>query len=223
MNERPPEKPRGGEPAVEWTAAEKAVLERLRAGGPPADLEDSVLAALAGRGLVGGGSHAPARPLLEPQSPNVPARRAWAWGAFALAAALAAFYAGISVSDRGTGRATADRYILLLYEDAAYRAPATPEEQADRVAEYVRWIEDVRERGIDVEGEELAPSEESEWLDGRGGEVGAAQGAPGGPLGALAGYFLVAAPDADAAVAIARTTPHLRHGGTVVVRRIVEH
>jgi hypothetical protein len=96
--------------------------------------------------------------------------------------------------------------MLLLYEDAAYRAPATPEEQAARVAEYVGWAEDLRERGIDIEGEELAP-----------------EGASEGRLGILSGYFLVAAPDADAAVAIARTTPHVRHGGTVVVRRIVEH
>ena len=233
MNERPPGMPNGGEPAVEWTAAERAALERLREDGPPADLVDSVVAALAGRGLIGGGSHATARPLPEPRTAKVPARRAWAWGALALAAALAAFFAGISISDRGAGRtpagtgaarpAAAERYLLLLYEDAAYRAPATPDEQAARVAEYVGWVEELRERGIDIEGEELAPSEESEWLDGRGDEVGAAQGAPGGPLGALAGYFLVAAPDADAAVAIARTTPHIKHGGTVVVRRIVEH
>jgi hypothetical protein len=216
MNERPPEMPRGGEPAVEWTAAERAALERLRAGEPPADLEDSVVAAIAARGLIGGGSHAPARPLPEPQIPKVPARRAWAWGALALAAALAAFYAGISVSDRGAGRpaggsgaarqSPTERYMLLLYEDAAYRAPATPEEQAARVAEYVGWAEDLRERGIDIEGEELAP-----------------EGGPEGRLGILSGYFLIAAPDADAAAAIARTSPHVRHGGTVVVRRIVEH
>ena len=220
------------EPPEEWTAAERAALERLRAGGPPADLEDSVVAALAGRGLIGGGPAA-ARPSPQPQTPNVPARRAWAWGALALAAALAAFFAGISVSDRGAGRtpagsevvpaATTARYLLLLYEDAAYRAPATPEEQAARVAEYGGWVADLRERGIDIQGEELAPTDESAWLDGRERGVTAAEGAPAGELGMLSGYFLVAAADADAAVAIARTTPHLRHGGTVVVRRIVDH
>lgn len=220
------------EPSEEWTAAERDALERLRAGGPPADLEDSVVAALAGRGLIGGGSRA-ARPSPQPQTPSVPARRAWAWGALALAAALAAFFAGISVSDRGAGRtpagrevvpaATAERYLLLLYEDAAYRAPSTPEEQAARVAEYGGWVADLRARGIDIRGEELAPTDESAWLDGRERGIPAVEGAPAGELGMLSGYFLVAAADANAAVAIARTTPHLRHGGTVVIRRIVEH
>ena len=113
--------------------------------------------------------------------------------------------------------------MLLLYEDAAYRAAATSEDQADRVAEYVAWAGELRERGVEVEGEELAPAGESAWLDGRWDGVVAAEGAPGGTLGALAGYFVVAAPDLDAALAIARTTPHLAHGGTVVVRRVVEH
>ena len=219
------------EPAAEWNAAERAALERLRAAGPPADLEDSVVAALAGRNLIGGGPAA-ARPS-PAQTPGVPARRAWAWGALALAAALAAFFAGTSISDRGAGRtpagseavpaATVERYLLLLYEDAAYRAPATPAEQAARVAEYAGWVADLRERGIDIQGEELAPGAESAWLDGRERGVREAVGAPASELGILSGYFLVAAADADAAVAIARTTPHLRHGGTVVIRRVVEH
>ena len=208
------------EPAVEWTAAERAALERLRADALPADLEDSVVAALARRGLVGGGPAEPSPSPGEREAAVVPARRAWAWGALALAAVLAAFFAGIAISDRGAGRApagvnrtpaasrpaTAERYILLLYEDERYRAPSTPDEHAARVAEYGGWVEDLRERGVDVEGEELAPD-----------------GAPEGRLGILAGYFLVAAPDVDAAMAIARTTPHVKHGGTVVVRRIVEH
>lgn len=219
------------EPATGWNAAERAALERLRATGPPADLEDAVVAALAGRSLIRGGPAA-ARPS-PPRSPSVPARRAWAWGVLALAAALAAFLAGISISDRGAGRTrasseaapagTVERYLLLLYEDAAYRAPATPEEQAARVAEYGSWVADLRERGIDIRGEELAPGAESARLDGRERGVREAVGAPASELGILSGYFLVAVADADAAVGIARTTPHLRHGGTVVIRRVVEH
>lgn len=218
------------EPPEEWTAAERAALERLRVGDPPADLEDAVVAALAARGQLGGPAAARPSPA---QTPGVPARRAWAWGALALAAALAAFFAGVSISDRGAGRtpgggavpaATAARYLLLLYEDAAYRAPETPEEQAARVAEYGNWVTNLRERGVDIQGEELAPVGESAWLDGRErGGVPAAAGAAAGELGILSGYFLVAAADPDAAMAIARTTPHLRHGGTVVIRRIVEH
>ena len=225
-----------GEPEVEWSAAEAAALERLRAAGPPPDLEDSVVAALAGEGLVGGaaagsagsvGSQAPGRPT------RVPTRRAWAWGALALAACLAAFFAGTAITDRGAGRESAEpgtlgppsaeRWLLLLYEDAAYQAPATDEERAGRVAEYAAWANDLAERGIVVEGEELAGPVESEMLDGRRGAIETGPGAPSGPVGTVSGYFVIEAPDQAAAVAIARTTPHLAHGGTVEVRRIVRH
>src|SRR5271169_2594028 len=36
----------------------------------------------------------------------------------------------------------------------------------------------------------------------------------------LGGYFVIAAPNLDAALAIARTYPHLKHGGTIVIRPI---
>jgi hypothetical protein len=231
---------RNGEPEVEWSAAERAALERLRAGGPPPDLEESVVAALAGEGLVAdmaagsGGSVAAKRPHEPPGRPaRVPTRRAWAWGALALVATLAAFFAGVSISDRGAGSedalpgtvgpASPERWLLLLYEDAAYRAPATPEETAARVAEYVAWVEDLLEQGVAVDGEELAGPVESEMLDGRRGAIETGPGAPSGPVGTVAGYFVVEAPDREAAIAIARTSPHLAHGGTVVVRRIVRH
>ena len=231
---------RNGEPEVEWSAAEAAALERLRAAGPPPDLEESVVAALAGEGLVGGsaaGSAGSMGPHTPPGRPaRVPTRRAWAWGALALAACLAAFFAGTSISDRGAGRGSAEpgtvgppsepsaeRWLLLLYEDAAYQAPATDEEHAGRVAEYSAWANDLAERGIVVEGEELAGPVDSEMLDGRRGTIETGPGAPSGPVGTVSGYFVIEAPDQAAAVAIARTTPHLAHGGTVVVRRIVRH
>lgn len=221
-----------GEPLVEWNAAERAALDRLGEVAIPGDLEQSVVDALAGRGLIDPGGVAIAggvtgRPR-EPQTPRVPARRAWAWGALALAACLAAFFAGISVSDRGAGRqpaapATLERFLLLLYEDESYRAPVTPAEQETRVTEYSAWAADLRERGIEIEGEELAPPAEADRLAGRGAGGEAGRGAPAGSAGTLAGYFIVEAEDQPAAVAIARTTPHLKHGGTVVVRRVVRH
>jgi hypothetical protein len=87
------------------------------------------------------------------------------------------------------------------------------------VAEYSAWAAALRERGIEVEGEELAPPGEADRLAG----VEAGRGAPAGAAGTLAGYFLVEAEDQPAALAIARTTPHLQYGGTVVVRRVVRH
>ena len=221
----------GGAPG-EWSAAERAALARLARTEPPAELEDAVVSALATRGLVAPGGSA-ADPVRSPMEPRVPALRGWAWVGLALAAGLAAFYAGLAVSDRGAGRsedgrppaaATAPgRYLLLLYEDAAYRAPTTPAEAEARVAEYSAWAAGVLARGVPIEGEELAPYAESRTLDGSRGEVVESAGAPRAGAGALSGYFVIEAPDAAEAVAIARTMPHLEYGGTIVLRPVVPH
>jgi hypothetical protein len=38
--------------------------------------------------------------------------------------------------------------------------------------------------------------------------------------GAIAGYFLLPASDYDHAITIAKTCPHLKHGGTIEIRQI---
>lgn len=72
-------------------------------------------------------------------------------------------------------------------------APASGEEQ-DRVAEYREWAEAERARGRHTTGErfDAAPS----------------------------GYFVVEAPSLDAARDLAARHPHVRHGGTIVVRAV---
>jgi hypothetical protein len=211
-----PDDTRGGETPVEWSAAERAALERLARGAPPQDLEESIVSALR-------------------KERAVPAHRRWGWAGLALAASLAAFFAGISVSERGAGRAGGDpsgpppavaspgRYMLLLYEDEAYQTPTTPAEGEERAAEYGAWAAGVHARGIAIEGEELAPAAESRTLDGRAGEVVDTAGAPASAAGVVAGYFVIEAPDAAAAAAIARTMPHLEYGGTIVVRKVESH
>ena len=221
MTERPDSTRSDGTP-VEWSAHERAALERLAQGAPPEDLEDSVVSALKKEGLVA--------------ERRVPAHRTWGWAGLALAASLAAFYAGLSVSERGAGRtggdpaepttsivASPERYLLLLYEDDAYLAPTTPAEGEERAAEYGAWAAGVHAQGVVIEGEELAPATESRTLDGRGGRVVETAGAPAAATGVVAGYFVIEAPDAGAAAAVARTMPHLEYGGTVVVRPVVPH
>lgn len=224
MIDRRDEEPMESGRPIEWTPDERAALERLAHEAPPDDLETSVVAALRHRGLVGSGGT------------GVPTHRRWGWAALALAASLAAFYAGIRVSDRGAGSAppaptpapsqaatAPERFLLLLYEDDAYRAATTPTERHARVAEYSAWAGEVHAEGTIIDGEELAPPGESRMLDGRGDTVVESGGAPVGPTGTLAGYFVIEATDAAAAVATARTMPHLKYGGTVVVRRVIRH
>jgi hypothetical protein len=217
------------DPRVEWTDAERAALERLRAAAPPTDLEEAVIDTLTGAGLlepgvggIGASGGAPERPA----TPRVPARRAWSWVALAAAACVAAFLAGRMVADRGAGTpagAPLRTYVVLLYADERFEVPATADEEAALVAEYSGWARDLRARGIPVRGEELEPDAEAEWLSRPGGEVVATAGAPAGAAGKLTGFYILELPSDEDAAALARTVPHLRHGGTVVVRAVVPH
>jgi hypothetical protein len=86
-------------------------------------------------------------------------------------------------------------YILLLYE--------TPQFQGGNRAEYGQWARQMRP--LVVGGEELGDAN-----------------VLAGTTSQLAGYFLIAAPNDERAREVAQACPHLRHGGTVELRRIVQ-
>ena len=96
--------------------------------------------------------------------------------------------------------------MLLLY---GAQATSADEEQA-RVEEYSAWAAEQAAAGRLIAAERL-------------GEVTSVLGAA--PAGAApgaepAGFFLIRAASAEAAAAIASDCPHLRYGGSVVVRRV---
>ena len=192
---------------VELSPAERSALEALREGpAPPGELETRVVAVLAAEGLLG--------PRREPAG----ARAAGGWRRLSLAAGIAASLAafGLGWWTRGATPAVAgpetagDRYVLLLHETGR-ALPAS--EEARLVAEYSAWAVELRRQGVVIDGEKL---DEPRWLLGPGGR----REERGPTRGALAGYFLLDAADAAAALALAETCPHLRHGGSVELRRI---
>lgn len=95
------------------------------------------------------------------------------------------------------------QYILLLYE--------SPQFTGGNREEYGKWARTMQP--AIVGGEELNMT-----------DVVALPGAVT-PLprdaSRLAGYFLINAPDDAHAAAVARACPHLRHGGAVVLRKIM--
>lgn len=93
------------------------------------------------------------------------------------------------------------RYVLLLYEGPAYRPGGS------RASEYRDWARRAHDGGRVVGGEELTATQA--WL-------GPARFASGQP----AGMFVVEAPNAASALRLARTCPHLRHGGSIAVRSV---
>jgi hypothetical protein len=128
-------------------------------------------------------------------------RRRWLATAALLAVAFAAGWLARGGHPQAGGR-DRPRFVFLLFGDA-------PGPEADRVEEYRAWARRTSAGGHVVAGERLGP-------DGRtAGEPSA--GACGG---SLRGYFVLDAASLDEALRLARGHPHVRHGGTIVVRPI---
>jgi hypothetical protein len=178
----------------ELTPQEAETLQRLRSGpAAPEALEDQTIERLNERGLI-----VPLRPV----------RGRW----LLAAAGLALFAAGLFVGERrGTGSSgtlALPRYALFLY-DSKNEAALTSAQLEARVEEYRNWVRSVRRGGGEIYGEKL---------EAEGRLLGDADRRFAGE--ALGGYFVVSAADLESAVAVARTCPHLKHGGSIEVRPI---
>jgi hypothetical protein len=101
-------------------------------------------------------------------------------------------------------------FMLLLHETPS-TSSVTPEEERRLVEEYSAWARGLAAAGDLVGGEKLA----AEYRTVVGGTSGAMTAA-----GVIGGYFLVKARSYDEAVEIARTCPHLAHGGSIEVRMV---
>ncbi len=183
----------------EW---EREEAEALRALGqdvpPPAGAEERLVQALRGEGLL-------ARAVPPPW-------RRWGRAALAATAGLAAFTAGLLVGARDRPAPREDsrpQFLLLVYQDASY-AHASPEARAARVHEYRAWARGLAAAGHLVGAAKLSATEYV--LGGAGEDRGS------GPV--VSGYFTIAAADAEEALRLARSCPHLRHGGRLALRPI---
>ena len=91
--------------------------------------------------------------------------------------------------------------MLLLYGEVTGT-------ERELVSEYAAWARAARTNGRFMTGERLDR------------KVLVLGGEPGSVEPAAAGYFIFTAPTAADAEALARSHPHLRHGGRVMLRRI---
>lgn len=189
----------------EWTAAEREVFRDLpREKEPPPGLEERLVKELRQRGRL-----APARPR-------------WIRPLLQTAAAVLLLVGGVVLGRWTDGAAgpgpeqdTEAHFMLLLYEPPGWSREA----EAERVEEYGAWARRLAEEGRSVTGAPLEAVEQV--LVPEPGERDATAGPDGEPEGlSLGGYFLIGADDFASAVEVAESCPHLRHGGTVVVREL---
>jgi len=106
-------------------------------------------------------------------------------------------------------------FMLLIAEDTRYTPPADAAEARARVAEYTDWAGRLAGGGHLVSAGELAYSGTDVRSEGKAASVIDTR------AGAVSGYFLVRAESLAQAEQLAADSPHLKYGGTVVVRPIV--
>src|SRR5262245_38445518 len=136
---------------------------------------------------------------LRARSRRVRARLVWRSG-LATAVVVAAFLAGrMSAPSRSTPPPPTRQYALLLYGGG----PAT----SDRISEYAGWARDLVRDGRRAGGERLG---DDAWVVGNQ-SVDAR----------LRGFFIVEARDVNEAQTLARSHPHAKYGGSVVVQEVV--
>jgi hypothetical protein len=170
-------------------------MRDIHATPPPPELRARVVATLRRSGYIG----SEAAPWL---------RRVIAAGAIA-AALLVGFVAGRTRIDAAP---SGNNFLLLLYEDAGYRDDRP---SAEIVAEYAGWADSLGRAGALVLGEKLGDAR----IDVVGAGASGPPAASGGP--GPTGLFIVRTANTDSAAAIARSAPHIRQGGRIVVRPIV--
>lgn len=186
----------------ELSAAEREDLEKLRREiPPPPEMESQLLARLSREGLLERRAGSRRYPVL--------LAAAAAAGIFALG--LAVGWATRRVPVAPSGPAT-PRYVLFV--ESPVGQTLTEEQMRARVQEYRGWSVRMRAEGHGLGGEKLAAGG---WSL-RGDSAAALEPPTDGFQ--TGGFFLLTARDDAEALEIARTHPHLRHGGRMILRRI---
>ena len=111
-------------------------------------------------------------------------------------------------------------YLCLVYNEEA-KLDALPTRDYDAlVAEHLAYDDELRRSGHFVVGEALEHVNTATTVRVRNGKVSTTDGPFAETKEQLGGYYLVDAPDLDAAIAIAAKIPGARHG-SIEVRPIM--
>ncbi len=106
--------------------------------------------------------------------------------------------------------------MLLLYQDSTFHLGMS---EKDAIAEYSAWAHSVHAKGNPIDG---TPLDSASWeLHGSGRDIQVMDRAVASDAGMMSGFFILGASSEAEAVAIAKTCPHLRHGGRITVRPVI--
>jgi hypothetical protein len=111
------------------------------------------------------------------------------------------------------------QYMLLIYSDAKGWSQLTPEQQQQGMAAYMAYGEALRKAGVLLSSNRLRNNDAATTVRVADGKTQVLNGPYVDSKEQLGGYFLIEAPDLDAAISWAARCPGASHG-TVEVRPI---
>jgi len=104
------------------------------------------------------------------------------------------------------------QYLLLLHADEAGFSNMTPEQQKQGLAAYMAYNEALTKAGVYKGGNRLRPVSTATTVRGVDGKTQVLDGPYADSKEQLGGYYLIDAPDLDAALAWAARCPGASHG-----------
>ncbi len=113
------------------------------------------------------------------------------------------------------------QYLLLIYSNEALAADMSPEQQGAFYGDYMEYTKSIRESGNLKAGDALEPVAKATTVRVRDGKTLTTDGPFAETREQLGGYYLIEAPDLDAALAWAARCPSASYG-TIEVRPIWE-
>lgn len=112
------------------------------------------------------------------------------------------------------------KFMLLLHNSAAPRTGLAPGDMARMIQEYRSWSDRLRAEGKLEVADKLTADAGKVLRPGKDGAVAVTDGPYAESKEVIGGYYCVIAPDYAAAVEIAKSSPHLRFGGAIEVRKV---
>lgn len=114
------------------------------------------------------------------------------------------------------------RYLLLIYGSEQAAAGMSPEAQAAEMDEWWKYTAELKDSGYNLGGEALQPVATATTVRLENGKPIIADGPFAETKEQLGGYYLIDAPNLDAAITWASKMPNLPGGGSVEIRPIME-
>jgi hypothetical protein len=109
------------------------------------------------------------------------------------------------------------KYLLLIYANEAAMQSSSPEAASQRTAAYMAYTETMKKAGILLGADRLQPTSSASTVRVVDGKTQVLDGPYAETKEQLAGYYMIEAPDLDAALSWAARCPGAAHG-TMEVR-----